>query len=51
MYRLFSQAATARRNARDGGAFTIVRRGLRIQIIWKSYVGGDHYNHVHLSMQ
>jgi hypothetical protein len=43
-------AETARTMARDGGAHTIVRGGLRIQIIWKSYVGGDHYNHVHVGV-
>jgi hypothetical protein len=45
------KAATARQNARDGGAYTIVRGGLRIQIIWKTSTGGNHYDHVHVGVQ
>lgn len=36
--------------ARAGGARTIVSNGLRIQIIWKSDVGGNHHNHVHVGI-
>jgi hypothetical protein len=36
--------------ARAGGAQTIVSNGLRIQIIWKSDVGGNHHNHVHVGV-
>ena len=36
--------------ARAGGAQTIVSNGLRIQIIWKSDVGGNHHNHVHVGI-
>ena len=39
----------ARHGARRAARRTIVRGGLRIQIIWKSYVGGNHYDHVHVS--
>jgi len=38
------------RRARAGGAQTIVSNGLRIQIIWKSDVGGNHHNHVHVGI-
>ena len=43
--------ATARANARRGGLFTIRRGGLRIQIIWKTLEGGNHYDHVHVGVQ
>lgn len=36
--------------ARAGGAQTIVSNGLRIQIIWRSDVGGNHHNHVHVGL-
>src|SRR5918995_5853589 len=40
-------AAAARAMARDGGLYTIERGGLRIQIIWKTYEGGqNHFHHV-----
>ena len=34
--------------ARQGGAFTFNKGGKRTQVIWKSNVGGNHYNHVHI---
>jgi hypothetical protein len=37
--------------ARTGGAHTILRGGLHIQIIWKSDVGGNHYDHVHVGIK
>lgn len=40
-------AATA---ARAGGTTTLTAAGLRIQIIWKSLVGGNHYDHVHVGI-
>jgi len=43
--------ATARANARRGGLFTIQGSGLRIQIIWKTLEGGDHYDHVHVGVR
>jgi hypothetical protein len=43
--------ASAQAKATRGGAHTITRGGLRIQIIWKSYVGGDHYNHIHIGVR
>ena len=36
--------------AQAGGAQTIVSNSLRIQIIWKSDVGGNHHNHVHVGL-
>lgn len=42
--------AEARRLARQGGAQTIVHGGLRFQIIWKSHVGGNHYDHIHVGI-
>jgi hypothetical protein len=40
----------ARAAARKGGAYTINYKGKRYQIIWKSLVGGNHYNHVHVGI-
>jgi hypothetical protein len=42
---------TARANARRGGLFTIRHGGLRIQIIWKTLEGGDHFHHVHVGVK
>jgi hypothetical protein len=42
---------SAHAKALEGGAYTITQAGLRIQIIWKSYVGGDHYNHIHVGLR
>lgn len=36
--------------ARAGGSQTVVSNGLAIQIIWKSDVGGNHHNHVHVGI-
>jgi hypothetical protein len=44
-------AAAAKAKAAKGGLYTIERGGLRIQIIWKTYEGGDHYNHVHVGVR
>jgi len=35
---------------RAGGSQTILSNGLRIQVIWKSDVGGNHHNHVHVGI-
>jgi hypothetical protein len=43
--------AAAGANAARGGAYTIERGGLRIQILWKTLVGGNHYNHVHVGVR
>jgi hypothetical protein len=41
---------SARTNAREGGLFTIQRDGLRIQIIWRTLQGGNHFDHVHVGV-
>lgn len=41
----------ARRMARNGGVFNINHGGYRIQILWKTNVGGNHYNHVHVGVR
>jgi hypothetical protein len=41
----------ARANASRGGLFTIRRGGLRIQVIWKTVQGGNHYDHVHVGIR
>lgn len=43
--------ATARANARTGGAHTIIHANTRIQIIWKDNTGGNHYNHIHTGIK
>jgi hypothetical protein len=42
--------------ARRGGLFTITPtsgpfKGHRIQVIWKTYQGGNHHNHVHVGVR
>jgi hypothetical protein len=34
-----------------GGLYTRVHGALRVQCIWKTYEGGDHYNHVHVGVR
>ena len=34
-------------NASRGGLYTLEHDGLRIQCIWKTYAGGNHFTHVH----
>lgn len=41
----------ARAQARRGGLYTLVHKGLRIQCIWKTYAGGNHYTHVHVGVR
>ena len=43
--------AAAARMAAAGGAFTLTNAGERVQVIWKSLVGGNHYNHVHVGIR
>jgi hypothetical protein len=38
----------AESKARQGGLYTIWRGKERIQVIWKTYEGGNHYDHVHI---
>ena len=47
--------AQARKMAQQGGLYTLTPRsgplaGHRIQVIWKTYEGGDHHNHVHVGI-
>ena len=44
-------ATAAREKARQGGLYTIERGGLRIQIIWKTYEGGNHFHHIHVGVR
>lgn len=39
--------SVARAHAAAGGAYTVCHAGRRVQVIWRSFVGGDHFNHVH----
>ena len=36
--------------ARAGGAQTVLTNGVGVQVIWKSDVGGNHHNHVHVGL-
>jgi hypothetical protein len=40
----------AYRMARKGGVFNVETPEGRVQILWKTLVGGDHYNHVHAGL-
>lgn len=41
----------ARQWAHEGGLHNIVHNGKRIQIIWKTMIGGNHFNHVHVGVK
>lgn len=41
----------ALRLVRTGGLITLYHAGLRIQCIWKTFEGGDHYTHVHVGVR
>jgi hypothetical protein len=43
-------SASARAKAGAGGNHVIIGGGLRVQIIWKSFVGGNHYDHIHVGL-
>ena len=34
-----------------GGVYNVTRNGYRYQVIWKSNVGGNHYDHIHLGVR
>lgn len=40
--------AQAAQEAIQGGLYNRYHSGLRIQCIWKTYIGGNHHNHVHI---
>jgi peptidoglycan hydrolase-like protein with peptidoglycan-binding domain len=44
-------AATARAEAQAGGLFNNTRDNQRIQCIWKTNVGGNHHDHVHVGVR
>jgi hypothetical protein len=33
---------------RTGGVLNVERCGIRFQLLWRTYVGGNHYNHIHI---
>jgi hypothetical protein len=41
----------AKDKARTGGLFNFNHEGQRIQCIWKTDVGGNHHNHVHVGVR
>lgn len=41
----------AKKMAKQGGLFTLNHEGRRIQVIWKTYEGGNHHNHVHIGIR
>jgi hypothetical protein len=43
--------ARARDQAEKGGLYTFEREGLRIQIIWKTFAGGNHFDHIHVGVR
>jgi hypothetical protein len=43
--------ADALARARRGGLIDVVRNGLRVQVIWKTWLGGNHFNHVHVGVR
>jgi hypothetical protein len=44
-------AQEAAQDATRGGAFTVATAQMRVQVIWKSLVGGNHYDHVHVGIE
>ena len=43
--------ADAKAKAAGGGLFNAQHEGMRIQCIWKTNVGGNHHNHVHIGVR
>jgi hypothetical protein len=41
----------AKAHAASGGLFNSEHRGLRVQCIWKTDIGGNHHNHVHVGVR
>lgn len=37
--------------ANTGGLFNLCSKGYRVQVIYRSMVGGNHYNHVHIGLR
>lgn len=42
---------SAHERARRGGLYTINWRGHRVQVIWKTMDGGNHFTHVHIGFR
>jgi len=42
---------TARRYASNGGLYNLTHKGHRVQIIWKTNTGGNHFDHVHVGIK
>jgi hypothetical protein len=43
--------ADALARARRGGLINVIRNGVRVQVIWKTWLGGDHFTHVHVGVR
>lgn len=41
----------AKQFARNGGDLTTEFAGYRVQILWKTWTGGNHFNHVHVGIK
>lgn len=44
-------SADATSKAKAGGLYNVERSGMRIQCIWKTDIGGNHHNHVHVGVR
>jgi hypothetical protein len=42
--------AEALARARAGGLMNVVVDGMRVQVLWKTYMGGNHHGHVHVGL-
>lgn len=42
---------TAVQRARSGGLYTMNFKGHRVQVIWKTMQGGNHFTHVHIGFR
>lgn len=41
----------ARLWAKNGGLYNVTYKGKRVQVIWKTSSGGNHYDHVHIGIR
>lgn len=32
----------------DGGVLSAERCGIRFQLLWRTYIGGNHWDHIHI---
>jgi len=42
---------TALHRANQGGLFNLCSKGYRVQVIYRTNIGGDHFNHVHIGLR